>query len=80
METLSKDIKLSENKIVIKKETEERLTKTELLSRLNTLKNEKTSLVEQSKSIKEKFDALIESEKEIEGMIKMFPEEKLELV
>lgn len=80
METLSKDVKLDGNKVIVTKEVKEQLTKTELLSRLNTIKIEKTSLIEQSKSIKQRFDTLVTAEKEIEEMIKMFPEEKLESI
>lgn len=80
METLSKDVKLDGNKVIVTKEVKEQLTKTELLSRLNTIKIEKTSLIEQSKAVKQRFDTLVTAEKEIEEMIKMFPEEKLESI
>jgi hypothetical protein len=66
-----KVVSVIEGKVVITQQTEQKLSKDELIQNKLGLQRRKQQLVEQSKAIKSQYDELCNHEQELDSMIVM---------
>ena len=78
VKVLNSNSKMVDGKVVITRETEEHLTKEDLVYSKENIKRQKIQLVEQSKNLKKQFDELTAKELEIDGMVNLFATETVE--
>lgn len=75
---LKQNKKLKEDKVVIIRQTEEKLGRRDLLQMKQQVINNQSRLQDQMKRLQEDFANLKEQEKEIDEMLNMIPETSLE--
>ncbi|GMQ61206.1 MULTISPECIES: hypothetical protein [Vallitalea] len=76
---INQDKRIEENKVIIKKTTEDVLSKNDLMIMKHKAQEEKERLKDSMRQIKKRYDALTNQEKEIDELISMIPDEEVTL-